>query len=55
MGSEQYLEYFASDRSHMRTTDGGWLAPPPEYPCIRPKGAFPEVWKGPMPRDASRR
>jgi hypothetical protein len=25
---------FASDRSHMRTADGGWQAPPPPWPAI---------------------
>jgi hypothetical protein len=25
---------FASDRSHMRTGDGGWSAPPPPWPVI---------------------
>lgn len=25
---------FASDRSHMRTPDGGWTAPPPDWPPI---------------------
>lgn len=29
-----YLEHFASDRSHMRRPDGSWSAPPPPEPCI---------------------
>jgi len=38
IGSEQYLKHFASDRSHMRTQDGGWEAAPPAYPCVTTKG-----------------
>ncbi|HEU4407983.1 MAG TPA: protein N-terminal glutamine amidohydrolase [Polyangiaceae bacterium] len=30
-----FLDTFASDRSHMRLGDGGWLAPPPPRPPIR--------------------
>ncbi|XP_074661697.1 protein N-terminal glutamine amidohydrolase-like [Tubulanus polymorphus] len=33
--AEVYLEKFASDRSHMRTSSGEWQQPPPEYPCIK--------------------
>lgn len=33
----EYVETFASDRSHMRDEDGGWLSPPPEWPAIRPE------------------
>jgi hypothetical protein len=30
-----FLRRFASDRSHMRdAAGGGWLQPPPPYPCI---------------------
>jgi hypothetical protein len=29
-----YRAGFASDRSHMRTADGGWLHPPPAWPPI---------------------
>jgi hypothetical protein len=32
---DQFLAYFASDRSHMRTPEGGWLVLPPESPPIR--------------------
>lgn len=28
------LQHFASDRSHMRKSDGSWCAEPPQYPCI---------------------
>ncbi|KAI3438634.1 hypothetical protein D9Q98_001056 [Chlorella vulgaris] len=28
------LQHFASDRSHMRDTEGLWLQPPPPHPCI---------------------
>ncbi|HEU4537460.1 MAG TPA: protein N-terminal glutamine amidohydrolase [Polyangiaceae bacterium] len=30
-----FLGAFASDRSHMREGDDGWLAPPPSRPAIR--------------------
>lgn len=30
-----FLNTFASNRSHMRSPEGGWLAPPPQYPCIQ--------------------
>ncbi|KAK2720802.1 hypothetical protein QYM36_004616 [Artemia franciscana] len=30
-----YLTKFSSDRRHMRKTDGSWLKPPPEYPCLQ--------------------
>lgn len=30
-----FLDTFASDRSHMRQSDEGWLAPPPPRPPIR--------------------
>lgn len=30
----ELLKTFASDRSHMRTADGAWQAPPPPWPCI---------------------
>nr|CAG4649628.1 EOG090X0C0Q [Scapholeberis mucronata] len=33
ISAEQFLETFASDRSHM-VKDGQWLKPPPAYPCI---------------------
>lgn len=29
-----FLDIFATDRSHMRQSDGGWLAPPPPRPPI---------------------
>ncbi|KAK7506032.1 hypothetical protein BaRGS_00002754 [Batillaria attramentaria] len=32
---EEYLREFASDRSHMTKEDGGWMSPPPPYPCIQ--------------------
>lgn len=35
--AEDYLQTFASDRSHMMEPPemgGGWRAPPPTYPCI---------------------
>jgi hypothetical protein len=29
-----FIRTFASDRSHMRTPDGAWQAPPPKWPAI---------------------
>lgn len=31
----QFLETFASDRSHMKNENGEWLKPPPNYPRIK--------------------
>jgi hypothetical protein len=33
-----FLADFASDRSHMRATDGAWLVAPPPWPAPRPEG-----------------
>lgn len=33
-----YLQYFASDRRHMKGEDGDWSAPPPLYDCIVGEG-----------------
>lgn len=30
----EFQRLFASDRSHMRSADGSWIAPPPSYPPI---------------------
>lgn len=32
--ADDYLQFFASDRTHMRGQDGSWQASPPSYPCI---------------------
>jgi hypothetical protein len=32
--ADVYLKTLCSDRSHMRTPDGGWQSPPPPWPCI---------------------
>ncbi len=32
--AQAYLREFRSDRSHMRTEDGGWNSPPPDWPPI---------------------
>lgn len=37
--AQLYLDELWSDRSHMRTEDGGWQAPPPPWPAPMPKGA----------------
>jgi len=29
-----FLHKFASDRRHMKKSDGSWMKPPPDYPCI---------------------
>ena len=34
----EYVRRFSSDRSHMRTPDGGWLVPPPAWPAIGAAG-----------------
>lgn len=34
VNGQDYLTYFASDRSHMVLEGGRWSAPPPVYPCI---------------------
>ncbi|XP_040571105.1 protein N-terminal glutamine amidohydrolase [Lepeophtheirus salmonis] len=31
-----FLEHFASDRRHMKKSDGTWVKDPPPYPCILP-------------------
>uniref|UniRef100_A0A8C5N2I2 Protein N-terminal glutamine amidohydrolase n=1 Tax=Leptobrachium leishanense TaxID=445787 RepID=A0A8C5N2I2_9ANUR len=33
--ADEFLRTFASDRSHMKNSWGGWTRPPPNYPCIR--------------------
>lgn len=32
--ADSYLSNFASDRSHMKKSDGSWMSPPPPYPPI---------------------
>jgi hypothetical protein len=34
IASESYVQSFSSDRSHMKSPTGKWLAPPPEWPAI---------------------
>ena len=34
IGSESYVLSFSSDRSHMISPTGEWLAPPPAWPAI---------------------
>jgi len=36
--STDFLEYFSSDRSHMKNKYGEWLAEPPKYPAILCRG-----------------
>lgn len=35
VAADHFLRAFASDRRHMRRSDGGWQAEPPEYPAIK--------------------
>ncbi|VDO00218.1 unnamed protein product [Rodentolepis nana] len=52
---EMYLRYFASDRSHMRTSDG-WMAPPPSYDAISTSESthnLPQYMDFPPPSDCS--
>ncbi len=44
MSGNDYLRGFASDRSHMRLSDGAWQAVPPTYPCITASGRFNRLW-----------
>ncbi|CAL1538321.1 unnamed protein product [Lymnaea stagnalis] len=37
--AQDYLTTFASDRSHMISTKGEWLSPPPDYPPIKSTGS----------------
>ena len=39
-----YLQTFASDRSHMINSDGSWKSPPPDYAPIHTKGII--IFKG---------
>jgi len=32
--ADEFVSVFSSDRSHMLTADGKWLAPPPPWPAI---------------------
>lgn len=38
--SDLFVEIFASDRSHMRRTDGSYRKPPPSWPCIGKPGTM---------------
>ncbi|OCT75000.1 hypothetical protein XELAEV_18033989mg [Xenopus laevis] len=35
VGAHEFLQTFASDRSHMRDSSSNWTKPPPPYPCIQ--------------------
>ncbi|XP_041379080.1 protein N-terminal glutamine amidohydrolase-like [Gigantopelta aegis] len=35
IAAKEYLRTFASDRSHMRRSDGTWRVQPPQFPCIQ--------------------
>lgn len=39
--AHDYARAFRSDRSHMRTSDGGWSAPPPPWPAADAPGGVP--------------
>jgi len=32
--AEEFVSFFSSDRSHMRTADGQWQVPPPAWPAV---------------------
>jgi hypothetical protein len=36
LAADYYLAHFCSDRRHMRDAQGSYLAPPPDWPPIRP-------------------
>lgn len=38
ISAQDYIEHFSSDRSHMRTEEGRWRAPPPAWPVIAKEG-----------------
>nr|XP_023683285.1 protein N-terminal glutamine amidohydrolase isoform X2 [Paramormyrops kingsleyae] len=37
--AEEFLQNFASDRSHMKDATGTWRVSPPPYPCIETAGS----------------
>ena len=41
-----YLQTFASDRSHMINPDGSWKSPPPNYAPIHTKGIIVQCIMG---------
>ena len=41
LNADDFTARFSSDRAHMRTGDGGWVAPPPEWPPIAPETVDP--------------
>jgi hypothetical protein len=43
LDARAYCDTLASDRSHMRRSDGGWHAPPPPWPPILPPGIAPNL------------
>jgi len=43
VGGADYLQTFASDRSHMMNSDGSWKSPPPSYTPIQTKGTTMEA------------
>jgi hypothetical protein len=41
--ADRYLAELVSDRSHMRSADGSWLAPPPPWPAPGEGSGRPSV------------
>lgn len=41
LAAEEFVSKFNSDRSHMRTAQGVWTAPPPPWPPILKQGGYP--------------
>ena len=33
--AKKFMDFFASDRRHMKAKDGSWQSPPPSYPPIQ--------------------
>lgn len=52
-----FLAKFSSNRSHMQKSDGSWLAPPPNYPCIlsshNPTSNIDKFWSMSQSNDSS--
>jgi len=54
--AQDFLAHFASDRSHMKKSDGSWHSTPPTYPPISTPGmmTFPCLWSGKSEAQKSR-
>jgi protein N-terminal glutamine amidohydrolase len=43
LAAADYRARFGSDRRHMRSSDGGWLQPPPPWPAIGTTHELPQL------------